>query len=57
MPVTACTISCQLSQTILDAWEENRDAETHGLEARKSLAIVLALYESARRDGAPVDVT
>jgi predicted dehydrogenase len=41
---------------ILDAWNEDRDAETHGLEARKSLAIVLAMYESARRDGAPVDV-
>jgi UDP-N-acetyl-2-amino-2-deoxyglucuronate dehydrogenase len=41
---------------ILDAWSEGRDAETHGAEARKSLAIVLAMYESARRDGAPVDV-
>jgi hypothetical protein len=41
---------------ILDAWSDGRDAETHGAEARKSLAIVLAMYESARRDGAPVDV-
>jgi UDP-N-acetyl-2-amino-2-deoxyglucuronate dehydrogenase len=43
--------------SILDAWAENRDAETHGVEARKSLAIVLAMYESARRDGAPIDVS
>ncbi len=41
---------------ILDAWSANKDAETHGLEARKSLAIVLAMYESARNDGVPVDV-
>jgi UDP-N-acetyl-2-amino-2-deoxyglucuronate dehydrogenase len=44
-------------ESILSAWEEGRDAETHALEARKSLAIVLALYESARRDGAGVDVS
>ena len=41
---------------ILAAWDEGRDAETSGDEARKSVAIVLAMYESARRGGAPVDV-
>ncbi|HWB54561.1 MAG TPA: Gfo/Idh/MocA family oxidoreductase [Tepidisphaeraceae bacterium] len=41
---------------ILQAWEEGREAETNAVEARKSLAIVLAMYESARRDGEPVDV-
>jgi predicted dehydrogenase len=41
---------------IHQAWEENRDAETSGPEARKAVAIVLAMYESARQNGAPVDV-
>jgi len=41
---------------ILCAWAEGRDAETCGVEARKAIAIVLAMYESARRGGAAVDV-
>lgn len=41
---------------IFQAWEAGREAETNGPEARKSLAIVLAMYESAKRDGAPVDI-
>jgi predicted dehydrogenase len=41
---------------ILSAWSAGRDAETSGAEARKAVAIVLAMYESARRDGEPVDV-
>jgi len=41
---------------ILAAWAEGQDAETNGVEARKAVAIVLALYESARNNGAPVDV-
>jgi predicted dehydrogenase len=43
-------------EAILGAWAENRDAETSGPEARKAVAIVEAMYESARLDGAPVDV-
>ena len=43
-------------QHILGAWDEGRDAETAAPEARKAVAIVLAMYESARRGGAPVDV-
>jgi UDP-N-acetyl-2-amino-2-deoxyglucuronate dehydrogenase len=43
-------------ESILDAWTRGVDAETCGPEARKSLAIVIAMYESARNDGAPVDV-
>ncbi|HYE18450.1 MAG TPA: Gfo/Idh/MocA family oxidoreductase [Tepidisphaeraceae bacterium] len=42
---------------ILGAWEEGRDAETSGPEARKAVAIILAIYESARRGGAPVSVS
>jgi len=38
---------------ILGAWEEGRDAETNATEARKAVAIIAALYESARRNGAP----
>jgi len=40
---------------IFDSWSSGKDAETHGVEARKAIAIVLAMYESARKDGAPVD--
>jgi len=43
-------------QAILKAWGENRDAETCGLEARKAVAIILAVYESARKKGHPVNV-
>lgn len=42
---------------ILAAWDAGREPETSAAEGRKSVAIVLALYESARRGGAPVDVT
>jgi len=41
---------------ILDAWKAGTDAETSGPEARKAVAIILAIYESARHKGAPVDV-
>ena len=41
---------------ILSAWSEGRDAETNAVEARKAVAIVLAMYESARNNGAAVDV-
>jgi predicted dehydrogenase len=41
---------------ILSAWDEGRDAETNPAECRKSVAIVLATYESARHHGAPVSV-
>ncbi|HZL35648.1 MAG TPA: Gfo/Idh/MocA family oxidoreductase [Tepidisphaeraceae bacterium] len=41
---------------ILAAWDEGKDAETSGEEGRKSVAIINALYESARHDGAAVDV-
>jgi predicted dehydrogenase len=43
-------------QHILAAWDEGRDAETAAPEARKAVAIVLAMYESARGGGVPVDV-
>ena len=41
---------------ILAAWDDGREAETNGVEARKAVAIITALYESARQDGTPVDV-
>jgi predicted dehydrogenase len=41
---------------ILGAWEEGRDAETCAEEARKAVAIILALYESARNGGTAVAV-
>jgi predicted dehydrogenase len=43
-------------ESILAAWQENRDATTSGHEARKAVAITMALYESARRGGEPIEV-
>lgn len=43
-------------ESILASWERGEEAETNAREARKALAIIVAMYESARRDGAPVDV-
>ncbi len=43
-------------QHILDSWEAGKDAETNGIEARKAVAIILALYESAKKGGVPVAV-
>ena len=42
--------------SILASWDKGEDAETSGAEGRKSVAIITALYESARHDGAAVDV-
>lgn len=44
-------------QHILDSWEAGKDAETNGIEARKAVAIILALYESAKNGGVPVVVS
>ena len=43
-------------QAIYSAWGEDKEAETNGPEARKAVAIIQAMYESARKRGAPVDV-
>ena len=39
---------------ILESWERNQDATTAGPEARKAVAIIRAMYESAKQNGAPV---
>jgi predicted dehydrogenase len=41
---------------VYDAWGSDRDADTCGPEARKAVAIIKAMYDSARKNGAPVDV-
>jgi predicted dehydrogenase len=41
---------------ILSAWASGKDAETAPAEARKAVAIILAMYESVRSGGAPVAV-
>jgi hypothetical protein len=41
---------------ILTAWEEGKEADTCGPEARKAVAIILAMYESARQNGTPIAV-
>jgi UDP-N-acetyl-2-amino-2-deoxyglucuronate dehydrogenase len=43
-------------RAILLAWAENREAETAGIEARKAIAIVLAMYESVRKGGTAVKI-
>jgi len=39
---------------ILDSWSAGKDAETYGPEARKAVAIIQAMYESAKHNGQPV---
>jgi UDP-N-acetyl-2-amino-2-deoxyglucuronate dehydrogenase len=41
---------------ILDAWSAGKDAETAAPEARKAVAIILAMYESVRNGGSAVKV-
>jgi len=41
---------------VYEAWGKDQDAETWGPEARKAVAIIQAMYASARKNGAPVDV-
>jgi UDP-N-acetyl-2-amino-2-deoxyglucuronate dehydrogenase len=43
-------------ESILEAWERGEDAVTNGPEARKAVAIIQAMYESAKRGGVPVMV-
>jgi predicted dehydrogenase len=41
---------------IYEAWTKGEEADTDGPEARKAVAIIHAMYESVRKNGAPVDV-
>jgi predicted dehydrogenase len=41
---------------IYEAWSADQDAPTCGPEARKAVAIIQAMYQSVRKNGAPVDV-
>lgn len=41
---------------IYEAWNRGQEAETSGPEARKAVAIIQAMYESAKKNGSPVDV-
>ncbi len=41
---------------IYTAWENGREADTNGVEARKAVAIILAMYESAKKGGVPIEV-
>lgn len=41
---------------ILESWEAGRDADTAGPEARKAVAIITAMYASAKKGGKPVVV-
>ena len=43
-------------RSVYDAWDRGEEAETWGPEARKAVAIIQAMYKSARKNGAPVDV-
>jgi len=43
--------------SIYDAWSRDEDAVTAAPEARKAVAIIQAMYKSARAKGAPTDVT
>jgi predicted dehydrogenase len=41
---------------VYEAWDRGEEAETWGPEARKAVAIIQAMYKSARKKGSPVDV-
>ncbi len=41
---------------VYEAWDRGEEAETYGPEARKAVAIIQAMYESAKKKGSPVDV-
>jgi len=41
---------------ILRSWDAGQEAETAGPEARKAVAIIVAMYESARKGGMPIRV-
>jgi predicted dehydrogenase len=41
---------------IYEAWDRGVEADTNGAEARKAVAIIQAMYESVKKNGAPVDV-
>jgi UDP-N-acetyl-2-amino-2-deoxyglucuronate dehydrogenase len=49
-------LHAQNLQAILDAWSSGKDAETLPAEARKSVAIIVAMYQSMRGGGTPVKV-
>ncbi len=41
---------------ILQSWDAGKEPETSGPECRKSVQIVLAMYESAKNGGKPVEI-
>jgi UDP-N-acetyl-2-amino-2-deoxyglucuronate dehydrogenase len=43
-------------RAIYEAWGKDQEAETCAAEARKAVAIIQAMYQSAKKNGAPVDV-
>jgi len=43
-------------QAVYEAWDQGRDAETCGPEARKAVAIIHAMYQSSRQNGVPIAV-
>lgn len=43
-------------RAIHESWEKGEEAETNGREARKAVAIIVAMYESAAKKGVPVEV-
>jgi predicted dehydrogenase len=55
-PQLALDLHGQNVRGILEAWEQGRDADTNGPEARKAVAIILAMYKSAKKGGRPVPV-
>jgi predicted dehydrogenase len=42
--------------SIYQAWEKGQEAPTDGPEAKKAVEIIQAMYQSARKNGTPVDL-
>ncbi len=49
-------LHCRNIISILESWERGEEAETNPVEARKAVAIILAMYESAKNGGVPIEV-
>lgn len=43
-------------ESVVGSWDRGEEAETSGAEGRKAVSIILAMYESAKKNGQPVEV-
>ena len=56
-PLPAIDLQGENLQHIFEAWSAGKEPETSGIECRKAVQIVLALYQSAKQNGAAVKIS